>query len=565
MASARRRKRPTRELERLRADRAAWERRVEEDGQERDGPFVTASSRPVNRLYGPTDLADDDLDYALDLGNPGDYPFTRGIHPTGYRGRPWTIRIFSGFGSAEETNQRFRDLLAHGETGLSIAFDMPTLMGYDHDAEQALGEFGKCGVAVSSLADMEILLEGIPLDRVTTSMTINGPASVIWAMYIAAAERRGIDRAQLGGTLQNDILKEYIAQNEFIFPPRDSMRLVTDTIEFATASMPLWNPVSVSGYHIREAGSTAAQELAFTLADGFEYVRWALDRGLDVDDFAPRISFFFNSHNDFFEEVAKFRAARRIWAHEMKETFGAKRSRSLWMRFHTQTAGVSLTDVQPEVNLVRVAIQALAASLGGTQSMHTNAMDEALALPSEKAARLAVRTQQVILHETGVANTVDPLGGSYFVESLTSEIERDAREYFRRIEDLGGMIAALEVGFPQQEIAEASYRFQQEVTDHERIIVGVNDFRTDEPAEIPILRMDPGGERRHLQRLERVRAERDGEAAERALRRLANACEDPRENTMPYILDAVKAYCTVGELCDTMRRVFGEHRETMVV
>jgi methylmalonyl-CoA mutase N-terminal domain/subunit len=384
-------------------------------------------------------------------------------------------------------------------------------------------------------------------------------------MYIVAAERRGIPCERLGGTLQNDILKEYIAQNEFIFPPADSMRLVTDTVEFATASMPLWNPISVSGYHIREAGSTAAQELAFTLADGFEYVRWALDRGLEVDDFAPRISFFFNSHSDFFEEVAKFRAARRIWAREMRDTFGAKNPRSWWLRFHTQTAGVSLTDVQPEVNLIRVAMQALAASLGGTQSMHTNAMDEALALPSEKAARLAVRTQQVIAHETGVTNTVDPLGGSYFVESLTTEIERDARDYFRRIDELGGVIPALEAGFPQREIAEASYRFQSEVAEGRRIIVGVNDFRVDEPVEIPILRMDPDGERRHLERLRRVREERDAEAAARALRRLTEACRDPRENTMPFILEAVRAYCTLGEVCDTMRDVFGEHQETIVV
>ena len=553
------------ELEHLRATRKAWEQRVEEEGRELPGPFMTVSSRPIKRLYGPTDLADAGWDYARDLGNPGEYPFTRGVHPTGYRGRPWTIRMFSGFGSVEETNQRFKDLLAHGETGLSIAFDMPTLMGYDHDDEWGLGEFGRCGVAVDSLADMSILLDGLPLDAITTSMTINGPASVIWAMYIAAAEQRGIDRSKLGGTLQNDILKEYIAQNEFIFPPHDSMRLVTDTIEFATEAMPLWNTVSVSGYHIREAGSTAAQELAFTLAAGFEYVRWAVDRGLDIDDFAPRLSFFFNAHNDFFEEIAKYRAARRIWAREMRETFGARNPRSWWMRFHTQTAGVSLTDVQPEVNLVRVAIQALAGALGGTQSMHTNAMDEALALPSEKAARLAVRTQQVILHETGVTNTVDPLGGSYFVESLTSEIERDAYEYFRRIDDLGGIIAALEAGFPQQEITEAAYRFQREVFEKQRTIVGVNDHQTDEPIEIPILRMDPEGERRHLERLRRVRAERDAEAAQQAMQRLANACEDEHENTMPYLIDAVKAHCTVGEICNLMRRIFGEYQDQTTV
>ena len=438
-------------------------------------------------------------------------------------------------------------------------------MGYDHDDEHARGEFGKCGVAVSSLADMETLLDGIPLDAVTTSMTINGPAAVIWAMYIVAAEKRGIDRSRLGGTLQNDILKEYIAQNEFLFPPRESMRLVTDTIEFATEHMPRWNSISVSGYHIREAGSTAAQEIAFTLADGFEYVRWALDRGLDIDDFAPRISFFFNAHSDFFEEIAKFRAARRIWAREMRETFNAKNPRSWKMRFHTQTAGVALTDVQPEVNLIRGAIQALAGALGGTQSMHTNAMDEALALPEEKAARLAVRTQQVIMHETGVVNTADPLGGSYFVEFLTSELERDAYRYFERIEELGGMIPALESGFPQAEIAEASYRFHQEVVEKQRTIVGINDFQVDEPIEIPILRIDPGGEQRHLGRLKQLRAERDPEAASRALQRLEDACAREHENTMPYVLDAVHAYCTLGEICNGMRRVFGEYQERIVV
>ena len=552
-------------LRELREQRAAWEREVERTGRETPGPFMTVSSRPIRRLYGPTDLADEGFDYARDLGNPGQYPFTRGVHPTGYRGKPWTIRMFAGFGSVEETNRRFKDLLAHGETGLSIAFDMPTLMGYDHDSEWGRGEFGSCGVAVSSLADMELLLEGLPLDQITTSMTINSPASVIWAMYIAAAEKRGIDRAQLGGTLQNDILKEFIAQNEFIYPPRDSMRLVTDTIEFATASMPLWNSISVSGYHIREAGSTAAQELAFTLADGFEYVKWAIDRGLDIDSFAPRISFFFNAHNDFFEEIAKYRAARRIWAREMKETFGAKNPRSWWMRFHTQTAGVSLTDVQPEVNLVRVAIQALAGALGGTQSMHTDSMDEALALPSEKAVRLAVRTQQVLMHETGVINTVDPLGGSYFVEALTNAIERDAYEYFKRIDDMGGMIDALEGGFPQMEIAESSYRFAQEVFEHQRTIVGVNDFLVDEPIEIPVLQMDPEGERRHLERLRRVRATRDPQAAATAMARLEQACRDEKANTMPYFIDAVNAYCTLGEICDLMRGVFGEYREKVFV
>ena len=552
-------------LEGLRRSRAQWEERVEASGAEGPGPFQTVSSRPIKRLYDPTDLAEQGFDYQQDLGHPGEYPYTRGIHPSGYRGRPWTIRMFSGFGSVEETNARYHGLLAHGQSGLSIAFDMPTLMGYDHDEPLGTGEFGHCGVGVSSLQDMEILLRDLPLDEITTSMTINSPASVLWAMYIAAAEKRGIDRSELGGTLQNDILKEYIAQNEFVFPPRPSMRLVTDTIEFATKSMPKWNSISVSGYHIREAGSTAAQELAFTLADGFEYVRWAVERGLDIDEFAPRISFFFNAHNDFFEEIAKYRAARRIWAREMRETFGAQQPRSWWMRFHTQTAGVALTDVQPEVNLMRVTIQALAGVLGGTQSLHTDAMDEALALPSEKAARLAVRTQQVIMHESGVTNTVDPLGGSYFVEALTNELERDAYDYFGKIGALGGMIPAIEAGFFHREIADASFRFNQEVDNGERIIVGVNAFESDEPIEIPILRIDPEGAHRHIERLQRMRAERDAAAAESALARLANVCATEGENTMPYIIDAVKAECTLGEIMNTMRKVFGEYREVLVV
>ena len=545
--------------------RRAWEERVAAEGNELPGPFQTVSSRPIERLYDGSDLEARGIDPAADIGLPGEPPYTRGVHPTGYRGKPWTIRQFAGFGSAEETNARFRGLLAHGETGLSMAFDLPTLMGYDPDEAIACGEFGKCGVGVSSLADMEILLEGVPLDEVTVSMTINGPAAAIWAMFIAAAEKSGVSREKLGGTLQNDILKEYIAQNEFIFPPRESMRLVTDTIEFATRELPLWNSISVSGYHIREAGSTAAQELAFTLASGFEYVRWALDRGLEIDEFAPRLSFFFNAHNDFFEEIAKYRAARRIWAREMQETFGAKNPRSWWLRFHTQTAGVSLTDVQPEVNLVRVAVQALAAVLGGTQSLHTNAMDEALALPSEKAARLAVRTQQVLLHETGVANSVDPLGGSYMLESLTADLEREAYEYFARIDDLGGMIPALECGFPQREIAEAAYRFERELADGQRTIVGVNDFELDEPLEIPILQFDPEGEARHLERLERVRAERDASEAEGALARLAEACGRPDENTMPYLLDAANAYCTLGEITRSMRGVLGEYEQPTFV
>ncbi|MDO8614639.1 MAG: methylmalonyl-CoA mutase family protein [Dehalococcoidia bacterium] len=546
-------------LRRTAAKRARQDARV--DG-ERPGPFMTASSRAIGRLYDPTDIAG--LDYERDLGAPGEYPFTRGIHATGYRGKQWTMRMFAGFGSAEETNARFRYLLSHGQTGLSIAFDMPTLYGYDSDAPEALGEFGKCGVAVSSLTDMEILLDGLPLRDITTSMTINSPAAVIWAMYIVAAEKRGVPRRELLGTIQNDILKEYIAQKEYIFPPEPSMRLVVDTIEFAARELPQWNPVSISGYHIREAGSTAVQELAFTLADGFEYVRWCLERGLGIDDFAPRLSFFFNCHNDFFEEIAKFRAARRFWAREMRETFGAQSERSLWMRFHTQTAGVALTAQQPEVNLIRTAIQALAAVMGGTQSLHTNSWDEALALPSEKAARLALRTQQVIAHESGVANTVDPLGGSFFVETLTQQTEEEAYAYFRRIDDLGGVIPAIENGYLQREIAEAAYQYQREIDGKQRTIVGVNDYVLDEPVEIPILEMDPQGHSRQVERLERVRRERDGREAARCLKALETACRNG-ENVMPHLIAAATAYCTLGEMCDAMRGVFGIYHEEAVV
>ena len=529
---------------------------------ERQGPFITASGRKVRRVYEPADVAG--LDYERDLGGPGTYPFTRGVHPTGYRGRMWTMRMFAGFGSAEETNARFRYLLSQGNRGLSIAFDLPTLYGYDTDAAEAYGEFGKCGVGISSLADMQILLDELPLGQITTSMTINSPAAIIWAMYIAAAEKRGVSRRQLAGTLQNDILKEFIAQKEYIFPPEPSMRLVVDTIEFGTREMPNWNTISISGYHIREAGSTAVQELAFTLADGFEYVRWCQERGLDVDEFAPRLSFFFNCHNDFFEEVAKFRAARRIWAREMTERFGAKSERSRWMRFHAQTAGVSLTAQQPEVNLIRTAVQALAAVIGGTQSLHTNSMDEALALPSEKAARLALRTQQVIAHESGVANTVDPMGGSYFLEALTKETEDEAYDYFHKIEDVGGVIPAIESGYLQREIADAAFRYQHEIETRERIIVGVNDYVIDEPIEVPILEMDPEGEKRQFERLDRVRRERDGRVAVRSLKELESACRDG-QNVMPLLIDAVNAYCTLGEMCDVMRGVFGVYQEDAVV
>jgi len=529
---------------------------------ERRKTFITTSSVPVERLYTPLDVSD--MDYVRDLGFPGEYPFTRGVHATMYRGRLWTMRMFAGFGTAEETNARYKYLLEHGETGLSVAFDMPTLYGYDTDDPLAAGEFGKCGVAVSSLADMEILFDGLPVDKITTSMTINSPAAVIWAMYIVAAEKRGIPMEVLGGTIQNDILKEYIAQKEYIFPPEPSMRLVVDTFEFGAEHLPRWNTISISGYHIREAGATAVQELAFTLADGMEYVRWGIERGLDVDTFAPRLSFFFNSHNDFFEEIAKFRAARRIWAREMRETFGAKNPRSWWMRFHTQTAGCSLTAQQPENNIVRTAIQALAAVLGGTQSLHTNSMDEALALPSEKAVTIALRTQQIIAHESGVVNTVDPLGGSFFVEALTNRTEAAVYEYFRRIEALGGVIPAIERGFFQRELAESAYRYQREIDRHERTVVGVNEYVLDEPLAIPLLRMDPEGERRQIARLQRVRAERDNQAVSERLAALETAARGT-ENLMPFILDAVRAYATLGEICGVFRKVFGEYREPVIV
>jgi len=529
---------------------------------ERNAGFTTMSGVPINRLYTPLDIAD--TGSVDDIGFPGQYPYTRGIHATGYRGKLWTMRMFAGFGTAEETNGRFRYLLQQGQTGLSVAFDMPTLYGRDTDHPFVEGEFGKCGVAVSSLADMEILFDGIPLDQITTSMTINSPAAVIWAMYIAAAEKRGIPMAKLGGTLQNDILKEYAAQNEYIYPIAPSMRLVTDTIEFATKHMPKWNPVSVSGYHIREAGATAAQELAFTLGDGLAYVKAAIERGLNIDEFAPRISFFFNAHNDFFEEIAKYRAARRIWARQMREVFGAQSPRSWWLRFHTQTAGVSLTAQQPEINIVRVAIQALAGVLGGTQSLHTDGMDEALALPSEKAVKIALRTQQVIAEESGVTNTVDPLGGSYFVEALTDEMERQCLDYFRRIEQQGGMEAALEKGWIQREIAEASYAFQREVDDGQRGIVGVNKHVERERLEIPILAMDPDGETKHVARLNKVRQERDQARVQETLATLRQAAEGDT-NLMYPILDAVRAYATVGEICDVMREVFGVYREVAVV
>jgi len=529
---------------------------------ERAEKFITTSSRPIERLYTPKSFSPDE--YLEKEGFPGQYPYTRGVHATGYRGKLWTMRMFAGFGTAEETNRRFKYLLEQGQTGLSIAFDMPTLYGYDTDAPQALGEFGKCGVAISSMRDMEVLLDGLPLDQVSTSMTINSPAAVIWAMFIAVADKRGIPRKKLAGTIQNDILKEYIAQKEYIFPPKPSMRLVTDTIEFGTEHLPLWNTISISGYHIREAGSTAAQELAFTLGDGIEYVKWAIERGLDVDAFAPRLSFFFNAHNDFFEEIAKYRAARRIWAKVMREQFGAKNPRSWLMRFHTQTAGASLTAQQPENNIARVAIQALAAVLGGTQSLHTNSMDEALALPSEMAVRVALRTQQIIAHESGVANTVDPLGGSYFVEQLTDEMEAEAWDYFEKVEALGGVLPAIEAGFFQQEIADAAYRYQHEIDTRQRIVVGINEYTSDEALQIPILEMDPQGYEVQVARLNEVRRTRDNRAVKSRLADLRAAAKG-NKNTMPVILDAVKEYATLQEIMDVLRDVFGEYQEQAII
>ncbi|RLC70813.1 MAG: methylmalonyl-CoA mutase [Chloroflexi bacterium] len=535
---------------------AEWRKKASQSPERRDH-FVTTSGMPIERLYTLEHIQE--LDYLRDIGFPGEYPFVRGIHYTGHRGRLWTMRMFAGFGTAEETNARFKYLLEHGETGLSVAFDMPTLMGYDTDAPEAKGEFGKCGVAISSLADMEVLLDGLPLDRVTTSMTINSPAAVIWAMYIVAAEKRGIPVERLGGTIQNDILKEYIAQNEYLFPPEPSMRLIVDTFEFGAKYLPLWNTISISGYHIREAGATAVQELAFTLADGLTYVQAGIDRGLKIDDFAPRLSFFFNCHNDFFEEIAKFRAARRIWAREMKRRFNPQNERSLWLRFHTQTAGCSLTAQQPETNIIRVALQALAAVLGGTQSLHTNSMDEAWALPSEKAVLIALRTQQVIAHESGVTNSVDPLGGSFMVEALTNKMEEAVYDYFAKIDSLGGVIPAIEKGFFQREIAEAAYRYQREIENRERIIVGVNDYVIDESLAIPILEMDEEGEKRHLERLNRVRRERSSRDVAQRLEELHHAARGT-ENLMPYILEAVRSYATLGEICDVFREVFGIYK-----
>ena len=539
-----------------------WREEVYSAQPERDALFETISGQPVEPLYDAESLAGWDPD--RELGFPGEYPYTRGVYPSMYRGRLWTMRQFAGFGTAEETNERFRYLLDHGQTGLSTAFDMPTLMGLDSSDGRSLGEVGVEGVAVDTLDDMIDLFAGIPLDKVTTSMTVNAPAAILLAFYVCAAEEQGIPPEALGGTIQTDILKEYIAQKEWCFPIEPAMRLVTDMVEWCTERMPRWHPISISGYHIREAGSTAQQELAFTLKDGFMYVEEAVARGLDVDDFAPRLSFFFNAHIDFFEEIAKYRAARRIWAREMSETYGAKRPESLRMRFHTQTAGVSLTAQQPLLNIVRTAIEALAGVLGGTQSLHTNSYDEALALPTEEAVRIALRTQQVIAHETGVTNTIDPLGGSYFVESLTEDMERAAYEYFARIDELGGMVEAIKRGFPQREIADASFRYQQEVDSRRRIVVGVNDYRLESEEGIELHRPDPALERKQGDRLERTRAARDSAAVESALADLRSAAAAEGENLMPHFLDAARAQASEGEMIAALQEVFGHYTEQPV-
>ena len=547
-------------------DKQRWERDVLEPAleksPERDVPFTTISGRPIARLYTPDDLTD--LDYARDLNDPGVYPYTRGIHPTGYRGKLWTMRQFAGFGTPEETNKRYRTLLQAGGTGLSVAFDLPTLMGRDPEHPLSLGEVGKCGVSIVSLADMERLFDGISLGDITTSMTINSPASMIFAMYLVVAEKQGADWKGLSGTIQNDILKEFIAQKEYIYPPRESMRLITDIFAFCAKEVPKWNTVSVSGYHIREAGSTALQELAFTLRDGIEYVQYGIDAGLDVDDFAPRISFFFNSHSDFFEEIAKFRAARKLWAEVMRERFRAKDERSWKLRFHTQTAGVSLTAQQPYNNVVRTALQALAAVIGGTNSLHTNSLDEALALPTAEAATLALRTQQILAHESGVTNVVDPLGGSYFLERLTLDMETGAKEYFETIDRLGGMVEAIEQGYPQKEVAEASYRFQQAVEKRAKVIVGVNDFVQDGEPPVPILYIDESTADTQMARLVELRRTRDNDAVRRSLDRLQQTARSTG-NTMYPLLDCVRAYATVGEMCDALREVWGEYEEEPLI
>ncbi len=527
----------------------------------RDAKFMTVSSDPVKEIYSPADLVN--FDYDRDLGFPGEYPYTRGVQPNMYRGRLWTMRQFAGFATAKESNERYKFLLARGQTGLSIAFDMPTIMGYDSDHPRSFGEVGRVGVAIDSLQDMETLFNGIPLGKVSTSMTTNAPASILLAMYVATAEKQGVSAEKLNGTIQNDILKEYIAQKSWIFPPQPSMRIITDIFRFAKDYVPKWNTISISGYHIREAGSTALQELAFTLADGFAYVEAGIKAGLDVDDFAPRLSFFFNSHMDFFEEIAKYRAARRIWARRMKEKYGAKSEKSLLLRFHTQTAGCSLTAQQPENNIVRTAYEALSAVLGGTQSLHTNSMDEVLALPTEKSVQIALRTQQIIAYETGVANTIDPLAGSYFVEALTNRMEQGSEEYFAKIEELGGVLAAIDKNFFQQEIADAAYRYQKEIEAKDRIIVGVNEFSQEEQLGIDLLKIDPEVELAQVQRLKQLRQTRDNIRVQNTLEELRNAAQGT-DNLIPRILDCVRAYTTEGEIIQVLREVFGEYKEKAV-
>ncbi len=540
----------------------SWESNKLSNQKQWRNEFVTTSSKPVKVIYTPLDIPD--LDYMRDLGFPSEYPYTRGVQPSMYRGRIWTMRQFAGMGNAEETNQRFKFLLNHGQTGLSVAFHLPTIYGRDSDHPYALGEVGKLGVAIDTLKDMEILSDGLPLDKVTTSMTINAPASILLAMYMLAAQKQGIAPTQIGGTIQNDILKEYMAQKSYIYSPEPSMRIITDIMGYCAKNIPRWNTISISGYHIREAGSTAAQELAFTLANGLTYVQAGIDAGLDVDVFAPRLSFFFNSHNDIFEEVAKFRAARRIWAREMKERFKAKKKRSLWMRFHTQTAGCSLTAQQPIVNVVRTAYQALAAVLGGTQSLHTNSMDEAFCLPTEDAVRVALRTQQIIAHESGAANTIDPLAGSYYIESLTNEMEEEAYKYFDRFDAMGGVIPAIEKGFPQREIANASYKYQREIETNKRTIVGVNDFVLEgEEITIPVLKIDPEIERKQVERTQRIRRDRDKKKFDESLSGLRKASEGT-DNVMPHVINAVKAHATVGEICDVWRDIWGEWDEPKI-
>jgi len=529
---------------------------------ERKSEFRNHSGTLIKQVYTPEDIKD--LDYIRDLGFPGEYPFTRGVHATMHRGRLWTMRQFSGYGTAEQTNQRFKYLLKEGETGLSIAFDYPSIRGYDSDHPFSKGEVGICGVAVSSLKDMEALFNGIPLDKVTTSMTINGPAAMLLAMYMAVGDKQGVSREKLGGTTQNDVLKEFFAQKLIIFPPAPSLKLVTDIVEYCTKHVPRWNPISISGYHIREAGGNAVQELAFTLYDGITYVESCLERGMKVDDFAPRLSFFFAAHNDLFEEIAKFRAARRIWAKTMKERFHAKNPRSMWMRMHVQTAGFTLTAQQPLNNITRVTIQALSAVLAGTQSLHTNSFDEALALPSEEAVRIALRTQQIIAHESGVTNTIDPLAGSYYVENLTNEMEKRTMEYFRKLDDMGGAIPAIETGFFQKEIADSAYEYQKEVDEKRRILVGVNDYTTEEKQPIKVLRVDPKVEEKQVASLHKLKSERDNKKVNEMLEKLHYATEKD-ENLMPIIIDAVKAYATIGEICDVLREIYGEFKELIVI